>query len=64
VGALPTHPSLQAFVLVAQIPARLEVYERQSNGEFVHRAAAAGQSLSVASLSAAIAVDTVYAHAL
>gem|GEM_PF-5723893 len=51
-------------MLVAQIPARLEVYERQSNGEFVHRAAAAGQSLSVASLSAAIAVDTVYAHAL
>jgi Uma2 family endonuclease len=57
-------PTLEAYVLVAQIPARLEVYERQPNGEFVHRCASAGESLRLAPLGGALDVDPLYARAL
>jgi Uma2 family endonuclease len=56
--------SLEAYVLVAQIPTRLEVYERQPNGEFVHRMANAGESLPIACLAGAIAVAPLYSAAL
>jgi len=57
-------PALEAYVLVAQIPARIEVYERQPNGEFVHRSASVGESLPLAALGGSLDVDPLYARAL
>ncbi len=56
--------SLEAYVLVSQIPRRLEVYERQSNGDFVHRIADVGEALPVACLNVTLDVDALYAGAL
>jgi Uma2 family endonuclease len=57
-------PTLEAYVLVGQIPPRLEVYERQPNGDFVHRSAEQGASLRLAPLGGALDVDPLFAHAL
>jgi len=56
--------SLEAHVLVGQIPQRLEIYERQPNGDFVHRVAAAGESLPIACLNTRLSVDALYTAAL
>lgn len=57
-------PTLEAYVLVGQVPARLEVYERQPNGDFVHRSASAGESIQLPSLGGVLRVDPLYVHAL
>lgn len=57
-------PTLAAYVLVGQIPARLELYERQADGAYVHRIAEHGETLPLGCLSGSIAVDPLYAAAL
>jgi Uma2 family endonuclease len=57
-------PTLEAYVLVGQIPERIEVYERQAGGEFVHRIAERGETLRLACLAGGIAVAPLYAAAL
>lgn len=57
-------PTLEAYVLVSQIPARIEVFERQPNGDFIHRAASRGESLSIQCLGGALEVDAVYEGSL
>ncbi|MBK6514267.1 MAG: Uma2 family endonuclease [Polyangiaceae bacterium] len=55
---------LAAYVLVSVVPARLEVYERQANGDFVHRVAERGETLALACAGGALEVDALYAAAL
>ena len=57
-------PTLEAYVLVSQVPARLEVFERQPNGDFVYRSAGLGESLRIEAIGGALAVDPLYAYAL
>ena len=57
-------PSLQAYVLVGQIPARLEAFEPQESGEFVHRIAETGESLDLACLGGSVGVAPLYEHRL
>jgi Uma2 family endonuclease len=56
--------SLQAYVLVTQAPERLEVFERQPNGDFVHRMATQGEELGLPSLGGALRVAALSAAAL
>lgn len=56
--------TLEAYVLVAQVPARVEVYERQPDGTFVHRSAGAGEVLPLSCLGGGLDVDLLYAAAL
>lgn len=57
-------PTLEAYVLVGQVPERLEVYEKQADGDFVHRIADRGESLPIVCLGSAIDVDALYVAAL
>ncbi|MBI4956716.1 MAG: Uma2 family endonuclease [Myxococcales bacterium] len=57
-------PTLQAYVLVGRIPERLEVFERQANGDYVHQSAERGESLPVPCLGGAIPVDALFEGAL
>jgi Uma2 family endonuclease len=56
--------SLEAYVLVSQIPQRVEVYEKQANGEFVHRVAGPGERLVIAGVELTLEVDALYRAAL
>lgn len=56
--------SLEAYVLVSSAPPRLEIFERQPDGAFVHRVAAVGESLPVACLGGDIAVEPLFRHAI
>jgi Uma2 family endonuclease len=56
--------SLEAYVLVGQIPQRVEVYEKQANGEFVHRVASRGEQLTIVCAGVTLDVDAVYRAAL
>jgi Uma2 family endonuclease len=56
--------SLEAYVLVSQIPQRVEVYEKQANGEFVHRLAGPGERLVIAAADLTLEVDALYRAAL
>lgn len=56
--------SLQAYILVNQIPSRLEVYERQTEGSYVHRVAEDHETLPLACLGGEIDVDSLFSHRL
>jgi Uma2 family endonuclease len=56
--------SLQAYVLVGQAPERLEVYERQPSGDWVHRVAVRGESLPLACLGGGLEAEALYEGAL
>jgi Uma2 family endonuclease len=56
--------SLRAYVLVQPIAGRLEVFERDDTGEFVHRMASAGEVLPLHCLAGGLAVDPLFAAAL
>jgi Uma2 family endonuclease len=56
--------SLRAYILVAQLPARLEVFERSAEGDFVHRVSDGSEHLDLACLAGSIEVDALYAGAL
>jgi Uma2 family endonuclease len=61
--------SLEAYVLVSQIPERVEIYERipqgrENAGAFLHRVAARGEHLPIACLAASLDVDELYRGAL
>lgn len=64
-----TIDSLQAYVLVSQIPQRIEVFERvgpgrDSSREFVHRLAGPHEALRIDCLEATLSVDALYAGAM
>ena len=56
--------SLEAYVLVNQTRQRLELYEKQPSGEFIHRMAEAGEVLRVECLKLELVVDAIYAAAV
>jgi Uma2 family endonuclease len=56
--------SLDAYVLVNPVPSRLEVFERNTSGEFVHRMAEPGADLPIACFGGALSVDAVFEHAV
>jgi Uma2 family endonuclease len=56
--------SLEAYVLVGQIPQRVELYEKQTNGDFVHRIASRGERLTIACVELTLEVDALYVAAL
>jgi hypothetical protein len=51
-------------VLVNQIPERIEVFERQPSGDFVHRVAGRGETLPIACLGGHMEVDVLYVGAV
>ncbi len=57
-------PTLEAYVLIGQVPEHLEVYERQPDLEFVHRIAVRGEALKLACLGGALQVDALYRSAI
>lgn len=64
-----TIDSLEAYVLVSQIPQRVEIYERvrpgQDNaGEFLHRVAVRGETLRLPSLGGVVLVEDLYQGAI
>jgi Uma2 family endonuclease len=61
--------SLEAYVLVSQVPERVEIYERipqgQDNaGAFLHRTASRGEELAIRCLGDALVLDDLYVGAL
>jgi Uma2 family endonuclease len=57
-------PTLEAYLLVNQIPPRVEIDERQSNGDFVHRTANLGERLPIATLHAEMEIAALYEGAI
>jgi Uma2 family endonuclease len=53
-------PSLQAYLMVDQHTARLELFERQDDGSWRYTAAEAGERLALRALGIVLAVDEVY----
>ena len=56
--------ALEAYILVSQVPPRLEVYERQPTGEYVHRMASAGEKMPLLCLQGELEVDPLYSGTL
>jgi len=61
--------SLEAYVLISQVPERVEIYERVPAGKdhagaFLHRVAGRGEELTIACLGGALSVDELYLGAL
>lgn len=57
-------PSLRAIVLVSHREKRLDVWERESAGEWMQRTASAGEVLELASPACKLDVDEIYAEGL
>lgn len=56
--------SLEVYVLVSPSPQRLECYERQADGTWVHRVADRGETLPLSCLGGTLAVDPLFEHAI
>ncbi len=61
--------SLEAYVLVSQVPERVEVYERilegkDNAGAFLHRTATCGEQLPISCLGGSLTIDDLYVGAL
>jgi Uma2 family endonuclease len=61
--------SLEAYVLISQVPERVEIYERvpagQDNaGAFLHRVAGRGEELKISCLGGTLSIDDLYVGAL
>ncbi len=57
-------PTLEAYLLVGQIPGRLEIFERQADGGWVNRIAERGEKLAIRCLGGSVELDGLYAGAL
>lgn len=56
--------SLEVYVLVSPASHRVESYERQADGAWVHRVADRGETLPLPCLGGTLAVDPLFEHAI